>query len=150
MVLSLMRCVLWHAAPTISQALKAPSTLQCVRFASKKAKGSSRNGRDSPGKRLGPKVGNGEYVEPGNILVRQRGTKMRPGIDVAAGRDHTLFALSAGIVCFTRAKPKNGKKKGQVVLSIAPPPPHRADSIARKISRLERARYRGPVLHAPL
>lgn len=134
----------------MSEALRAYPLPQCVRFASKKAKGSSRNGRDSIGKRLGPKVMNGEYVEVGNILVRQRGTRMRPGIDVAAGRDHTLYALSSGIACFTKAKPRPGKKNGQVVLSIAPPPTHRAASIERKIARLERQRYRGPVLHAPL
>ncbi len=92
----------------------------------------------------------GEYVEVGNILVRQRGTTMRPGYDVAAGRDYTLYALRSGIVCFTRAKPRPGKQKGQVVVSIAPPPPHRERSIARKIARLQAARYRGPILHAPL
>jgi len=136
-------------APSLTNAMHAFG-LGGVRYASKKAKGSSNNGRDSIGKRLGPKVMDGEYVEAGNILVRQRGTKMRPGYDVGSGRDHTLYALKAGITCFTRAKPRYGKKRGQVVVSIAEPPPHRYPSIARKLRRLEFQRYRGPVLHAPM
>jgi len=73
-------------------------------MATKKAGGSSRNGRDSPGKRLGPKVGDGQIVLCGRILVRQRGTKWRPGKHVGVGRDHTLFALCDGAVSFTRGK----------------------------------------------
>lgn len=116
-----------------------------IRQASKKAKGSSKNGRDSPGQRLGPKVTEGEYVQVGNILVRQRGTKMHPGIDVACGRDHTLYSLSNGIVRFQRVSSTN-----RLFVSVHPPPIERAKSIARKIKRLEIARYRGPILHAPL
>ena len=69
-------------------------------MAHKKAGGSSRNGRDSPGQRLGVKKFGGEIVVPGNILVRQRGTKFHPGAHVGMGRDHTLFSLIDGAVKF--------------------------------------------------
>lgn len=69
-------------------------------MAHKKAGGSSRNGRDSPGQRLGVKKFGGEHVIPGNIIVRQRGTKFYAGDNVGMGRDHTLFALSEGRVKF--------------------------------------------------
>ena len=62
-------------------------------MATKKAGGSSKNGRDSAGRRLGTKKGDGQGVIPGNIIVRQRGTKIRPGKNVGMGKDHTLFAL---------------------------------------------------------
>lgn len=120
-----------------------------VRHASKKAKGSSKNGRDSPGQRLGTKVSDGEYVQTGNVLVRQRGIKMLPGIGVGCGRDHTLFALQDGLARFVRAKPRPNKSRGRVYVRIEPPPPERFESIQRKIAQLERARYRGPILHAP-
>ena len=71
-------------------------------MAHKKAGGSSRNGRDSGGKRLGVKKFGGEIVLPGNILVRQRGTKFHPGERVGMGRDHTLFALEQGAVQFRK------------------------------------------------
>ena len=67
-------------------------------MAHKKAGGSSRNGRDSQSKRLGVKVYGGEQVHPGQILVRQRGTRVHPGVNVGIGRDHTLFAKSEGRV----------------------------------------------------
>lgn len=69
-------------------------------MAHKKGVGSSRNGRDSAGQRLGLKVGDGQTVRAGAILVRQRGTMMRPGDNVGLGRDHTLFALVDGAVSF--------------------------------------------------
>ncbi len=69
-------------------------------MAQKKAGGSSRNGRDSDGRRLGVKRFGGQAVLAGNILVRQRGTKMHPGANVGIGRDHTLFALLPGRVEF--------------------------------------------------
>ncbi|HZJ76069.1 MAG TPA: 50S ribosomal protein L27 [Oscillospiraceae bacterium] len=78
-------------------------------FASKKGVGSSRNGRDSASKRLGTKRGDGQFVTAGNILVRQRGTKIHPGINVSMGGDDTLFALIDGIVKFER-KGKNRKQ----------------------------------------
>jgi large subunit ribosomal protein L27 len=81
-------------------------------MAQKKAGGSSRNGRDSAGRRLGVKRSDGQAVLPGHILVRQRGTKFFPGANVGMGRDHTLFALSEGKVHFI----SRGKKK---LISVA-------------------------------
>ena len=75
-------------------------------MAHKKGLGSSRNGRDSNSKRLGVKVFGGQTVEPGNIIVRQRGTKFRPGAGVGIGRDHTIFAVTNGTVEFTRSGEK--------------------------------------------
>ncbi len=69
-------------------------------MAHKKAGGSTRNGRDSESKRLGVKRYGGELVAPGNIIVRQRGTRFHPGKNVGCGRDHTLFALAGGHVTF--------------------------------------------------
>ena len=69
-------------------------------MAHKKGQGSSRNGRDSQAKRLGPKVGDGQRVTAGTILVRQRGTHFKPGVNVKRGNDDTLFATSAGTVKF--------------------------------------------------
>jgi large subunit ribosomal protein L27 len=73
-------------------------------MAHKKAGGSSRNGRDSQSKRLGVKKFGGENVVGGNIIVRQRGTKYYPGAGVGIGKDHTLFALTAGTVAFRDGK----------------------------------------------
>jgi large subunit ribosomal protein L27 len=78
-------------------------------MAHKKGGGSTRNGRDSKGQRLGVKKFAGEYVLSGNILVRQHGTKIKPGDFVGVGRDYTLFATSNGIVEFLRLP--NGQKK---------------------------------------
>lgn len=71
-------------------------------MAHKKAGGSSRNGRDSQGQRLGVKIFGGETVKAGNILVRQRGTRIHAGMNVGTGRDWTLFALIAGRVAYER------------------------------------------------
>ena len=71
-------------------------------FASKKGVGSTKNGRDSAGRRLGAKVGDGETVSAGSILYRQRGTKIYPGENVGMGKDHTLFAKIEGVVKFER------------------------------------------------
>jgi large subunit ribosomal protein L27 len=73
-------------------------------MAHKKAGGSSRNGRDSAGRRLGLKKFGGEAVVPGNIILRQRGTKYHPGVHVGMGRDHTLFALVPGQVRFRKTR----------------------------------------------
>lgn len=73
-------------------------------MAHKKAGGSSRNGRDSAGRRLGVKKYGGEAVIPGNIIVRQRGTKIFPGDNVGLGKDHTIFAKIAGNVTFRTTK----------------------------------------------
>ena len=71
-------------------------------FAHKKGGGSTKNGRDSEAKRLGVKRGDGQYVLAGNILVRQRGTHIHPGLNVGIGSDDTLYALTDGTVRFTR------------------------------------------------
>ena len=73
-------------------------------MATKKAGGSSRNGRDSAGKRLGVKRFTGEVVIPGNIIIRQRGTKVHPGTNVGIGRDHTIFSKINGKVLFKKGK----------------------------------------------
>lgn len=78
-------------------------------FAHKKGQGSSRNGRDSEGRRLGVKKSDGTKVVAGNILVRQRGTKIHPGKNVGIGKDDTLFALINGVVKFER-KDRNRKQ----------------------------------------
>ncbi len=70
-------------------------------FAHKVGAGSTRNGRDSESKRLGTKRADGQFVLAGNILVRQRGTKIHPGLNVGRGKDDTLFALADGVVRFT-------------------------------------------------
>ena len=78
-------------------------------MAHKKGVGSSRNGRDSQGKRLGVKAFGGQLVTPGSIIIRQRGTSVHPGNNVGVGRDYTLFALIEGVVAFER-KGKTRKK----------------------------------------
>ncbi len=83
-------------------------------MAHKKAGGSSRNGRDSAGRRLGVKKCGGQIVIPGNILVRQRGTKFHPGANVGMGRDHTLFALVEGSVRFKTTT------NGRQLISVIP------------------------------
>ena len=83
-------------------------------MAHKKAGGSSRNGRDSESKRLGVKKFGGEAVVAGNIIIRQRGTKWHPGVNVGIGKDHTLFALQAGAVSFAR------KANGRTYVSVTP------------------------------
>jgi large subunit ribosomal protein L27 len=81
-------------------------------MAHKKGGGSSRNGRDSPGQRLGVKSFGGQLVRAGHIIVRQRGTRIWPGRNVGLGRDHTLFALKDGYVKFDFAA--KGKKRANV------------------------------------
>ena len=83
-------------------------------MAHKKAGGSSRNGRDTAGRRLGIKRYGGQRVLAGNILARQRGTKWHPGPNVGMGTDHTLFALTEGDVEFTT------KRNGRVYISVKP------------------------------
>ncbi|MCZ4282314.1 50S ribosomal protein L27 [Kiloniella laminariae] len=83
-------------------------------MAHKKAGGSSRNGRDSAGRRLGVKKFGGEHVVSGNILVRQRGTKFHPGDNVGIGKDHTIFATVEGQVVFRQ------KAGGRTYISVQP------------------------------
>ena len=82
-------------------------------FAHKKGVGSTRNGRDSESKRLGVKRGDGQFVLAGNILVRQRGTHIHPGVNVGKGSDDTLFALKDGKVKFERLG--KDRKQGSIV-----------------------------------
>ena len=86
-------------------------------MAHKKAGGSSRNGRDTAGRRLGVKKFGGEAVVPGNILVRQRGPTVHPGAGVGMGRDHTIFATTGGHVSFRVAR------GGRTFVSVLPPKP---------------------------
>ena len=83
-------------------------------MAHKKAGGSTRNGRDSAGRRLGVKKFGSESVVPGNIIIRQRGTKFHPGLNVGMGKDHTIFSLVDGIVRFGK------KKNGRTFISVDP------------------------------
>lgn len=85
-------------------------------MAHKKAGGSSRNGRNSAGRRLGVKKYGGEHVRAGNILVRQRGTKFHPGVNVGIGRDDTLFAKADGVVRFRQVR-----KNRKCIDVVAPP-----------------------------
>jgi large subunit ribosomal protein L27 len=85
-------------------------------MAHKKAGGSSRNGRDTEGRRLGVKKFGGERVLAGNIIIRQRGTKVKPGTNVGLGRDHTIFALVDGTVKFQR------RADDRVQVSVLPLP----------------------------
>ena len=83
-------------------------------MAHKKGMGSTKNGRDSESKRLGVKMFGGQKVKAGNILVRQRGTKHHPGQNVGIGKDHTLFALTDGVVEF------NGRGTKRSIVSVTP------------------------------
>ena len=85
-------------------------------MAHKKAGGSTRNGRDSASKRLGVKIFGGQKVVPGNIIVRQRGTSMHPGVNVGCGRDHTLYAKAEGFVKF-EIKGANNRQYVSVVMA---------------------------------
>lgn len=83
-------------------------------MAHKKGVGSSKNGRESESKRLGVKIFGGQYAKAGNILVRQRGTKHHPGLNVGIGKDHTLFALIDGTVAFRK------KQNSRSYVSVEP------------------------------
>jgi large subunit ribosomal protein L27 len=87
-------------------------------MAHKKGGGSTRNGRDSNSKRLGIKKFGGEFVIPGNIIVRQRGTKFHPGENVGIGKDHTIFATTEGYVIFERMRNRSGQKQISVVAEL--------------------------------
>lgn len=84
-------------------------------MAHKKAGGSSKNGRDSESKRLGVKVYGGQRINAGGIIIRQRGTRVHPGVNVGCGKDHTLYAIADGVVRFETKGPKNRK-----VVSVQP------------------------------
>jgi large subunit ribosomal protein L27 len=89
-------------------------------MAHKKGVGSSRNGRNSPGQRLGVKRFGGQWVSAGSILVRQHGSRFKAGLHVGEGRDHTLFAMADGVVRF------EGQDEGRRFIAIEPKPPEAA------------------------
>ncbi len=91
-------------------------------MAHKKAGGSSRNGRDSNSKRLGVKLSDGQYAKSGAIIIRQRGTKYRPGENVKKGKDDTLFSITPGLVKFTTRKLMkfNNKLKSTKIVNVIP------------------------------
>ncbi|TDL27404.1 ribosomal protein L27 [Rickenella mellea] len=115
------------------------SGLGSVRNATKRAGGTVRNDGHSPGKRLGVKKFSDEYVIPGNIIVRQRGTQFHPGQHVGIGRDHTLFALVPGYVRFYTEERMNGKR-GYVGIVL-----NRGEKLPRDEAALGRSRYFGLV-----
>jgi len=118
--------------------------LGSVRTATKRAGGTVRNHGHSPGKRLGVKKFSDEYVIPGNIIVRQRGTQFHPGQHVGMGRDHTIFALVPGYVRFYSKKWMNGERR-YVGLVL-----NRGEKLPRDEAALGRSRYFGLVdLNAP-
>ena len=95
-------------------------------MAHKKGGGSTSNGRDSKTKRLGVKVFGGQYVIPGNIIVRQRGTKFHPGQNVAMGKDYTIFSTIEGVVKFEVMRGRNGQKR----ISVYPAPQETVEAAA--------------------
>jgi large subunit ribosomal protein L27 len=87
-------------------------------MAHKKGVGSSKNGRESESKRLGVKIYGGQFAKAGNILVRQRGTRHHPGLNVGIGKDHTLFALTDGTVIFSKKRDNRSFVSVEPVISI--------------------------------
>ena len=103
-------------------------------MAHKKGVGSSRNGRDSASKRLGVKRYDGQFVQSGTIIVRQRGTKIEAGNNVSVGRDHTLFAVAPGYVKFEPAARENDKKKVSVYPENPNQPPAAQAAIVEAVA----------------
>lgn len=99
-------------------------------MAHKKGGGSTKNGRDSNAQRLGVKAFGGEFVIPGNIIVRQKGTKFHPGEGVGMGRDYTIFAVEEGYVYFERMRGRGGQKK----ISVRPENPNKTTAPAEPAS----------------
>ncbi len=102
-------------------------------MAHKKGQGSTRNGRESESKRLGVKLYGGEVAIPGNIIVRQRGTKFHPGTGVGIGKDHTIYALNEGVVTFTT---KRNNRKFVSVLPIDGAEPVAQKTSTKKVSKV--------------
>jgi large subunit ribosomal protein L27 len=96
-------------------------------MAHKKGGGSVRNGRDSNAQRLGMKIFGGQLVIPGNIIVRQRGTKFHPGINVGMGKDHTIYAITQGYVVFERLRGRDGQQR----ISVYPELPKKTETPAQ-------------------
>eukprot|EP00741_Cyanophora_paradoxa_P021905 tig00021428_g21145.t1 len=136
------------AAPAeVGALLDGPAAVLERGMATKRAGGSTRNGRDSHSKRLGVKKFGGEFVVPGNIIIRQRGFQHHPGPGVGAGKDHTLFALREGWVKFSRVRkyPNEPKTERKVVSIVDEPVPLPVDpaldveTVAKAISMLRSA-----------
>ncbi|EGN95499.1 hypothetical protein SERLA73DRAFT_142231 [Serpula lacrymans var. lacrymans S7.3] len=122
------------------EAAKSPfSALGSVRTATKRAGGTVRNHGGSPGKRLGVKKFSDQYVIPGNIIVRQRGTQFHPGQNVKIGRDHTIYAVTPGFVRFYREKWLRGHRKFVGVVL------NRGETLPRDELALGRSRHLGLV-----
>ncbi|XP_047311950.1 50S ribosomal protein L27, chloroplastic [Impatiens glandulifera] len=120
----------------VSFPLKFPLTIES---AHKKGAGSTKNGRDSPGQRLGVKIYGDQLAKPGAIIVRQRGTKFHPGKNVGIGKDHTIFSLIDGLVKFEKYGPD--KKKISVYPSIPRPEnPNSSRARRREAFRVQRVR----------
>ncbi|KAK4412575.1 50S ribosomal protein L27, chloroplastic [Sesamum alatum] len=122
----------------VSFPIKSPLTIES---AHKKGAGSTKNGRDSPGQRLGVKIFGDQVAKAGSIIVRQRGTKFHPGKNVGLGRDHTLFSLIDGLVKFEKFGPD--KKKVSVYPRVVQPEnPNSYRARKRESFRLQRERRR--------
>ena len=106
-------------------------------MAHKKGVGSTDNGRDSNSKRLGVKLFGGEMAKAGNIIVRQRGTRFHPGLNVGMGKDHTLFALSPGVVTFQ--KRRNNRTFVNVVNEVVEKPQPKKKSVAKAAPKTKAA-----------
>ncbi|KAI7888715.1 ribosomal L27 protein-domain-containing protein [Mucor mucedo] len=126
-----------NARPAVTTFLKNTTETSQVRWATKKSGGSSRNGRDSAGRRLGVKKFGGQEVIPGNIIVRQRGTKFHAGDNVGMGKDHTLYALEPGYIRFYKdvQQPKRrlvgivNEREATLPIPFDQPKPRRFDLI---------------------
>lgn len=127
-----------HVPPnvTVSFPLNAPLTIES---AHKKGAGSTKNGRDSPGQRLGVKIYGDQLAKPGAIIVRQRGTKFHPGKNVGIGKDHTLFSLIDGLVKFEKYGPDR-KKVSVYPRELQPENPNSYRARKRESFRLQRER----------
>ncbi|KAH8827017.1 ribosomal L27 protein-domain-containing protein [Flagelloscypha sp. PMI_526] len=130
----------WHFLPAAKALSPFSSTgFGAVRTATKKAGGTIRNNGGSPGQRLGLKKFSDEYVIPGNIIIRQRGTLFHPGQHVRRGRDHTLYAVAPGYVRFYTVKHMRGERKFIGLVQ------KRGERLPRDTDTLGRSRYCGLV-----
>uniref|UniRef100_A0A0C9RRA9 Large ribosomal subunit protein bL27c n=1 Tax=Wollemia nobilis TaxID=56998 RepID=A0A0C9RRA9_9CONI len=128
-----LKPIILRQRPSVSFPLKTPLIIEA---AHKKGSGSSKNGRDSIGKRLGVKIYGDQAAKPGSIIIRQRGTKFHPGKNVGLGRDYTIFSLIDGLVKFEKYGPD--KKKVSVYPRIVQP----ENPNSRRVKRREFFRLR--------
>ncbi|XP_059282561.1 large ribosomal subunit protein bL27c-like [Lycium ferocissimum] len=139
--------------PKFSVSLPLKSPLLTIESAHKKGAGSTKNGRDSPGQRLGVKIYGDQVAKPGSIIVRQRGTKFHPGKNVGLGKDHTIFSLIDGLVKFEKFGPDR-KKISVYPREVPPENPNSYRNRKRESFRLQRerrkARREGVILQPQL